>query len=305
MSALGEQLDSYLALRRAVGYKLVEHARLLPGFIAELESRDEQVVTLRAATAWAGAATSQAAAARRLSLVRGFASYLSAFDAATEVPPARLLPGGPGRRPPYLYSSSEIGALMTAARGLCPEPWGASMATLIGLLAATGLRPGEAYRLERSDVDLDRGELAVLNSKFGKSRLLPLHPSTVEALRRYSALRDALVDSGEQAFLVSCSGRRIAPGQAAKSFRHLLNACSIVTGPGRRAPRLYDLRHGFAVKTLIDWHRRGLDVQRQLPVLSAYLGHLVPANTYWYLEAAPELLAIVAARVGTYLEDEG
>ena len=133
MSALGEQLDSYLALRRAVGYKLVEHARLLPGFIAESSSYVMSKSSRFEPPPCGGAATSQAAAARRLSLVRGFASYLSAFDPATEVPPARPPPGGPGRRPPYLYSSREIGALMTAARSLYPQLWGASMATLIGL----------------------------------------------------------------------------------------------------------------------------------------------------------------------------
>jgi integrase len=178
------------------------------------------------------------------------------------------------------------------------------MATLIGLLVSMGLRPGEAYRLRRDDVDLERGELAVLNSKFGKSRLLPLHPSSVEALGCYAARRDKAAERGEGAFLIGRSGRRIAHDQAGESFRSLLATADIVAPAGRRAPRLYDLRHGFAVQTLIDWHTAGVDVQRQLPLLSAFLGHLVPANTFWYLEAAPELLAIVAARVGAMLEAE-
>jgi integrase len=304
MSTLGEHLDRYLTLRRAVGYRLTEHGRLLPRFVAELDEAGETTLTVAAAKTWAAEASSEGAAARRLSLVRGFASYLSAFDEATQVPPPRLLPGGPGRRAPYLFSASDIAALLDAAEGLRPELWGATMATLIGLLASMGLRPGEAYRLRRDDVDLERGELAVLNSKFGRSRLLPLHPSSVEALGCYAARRDKAAERGEGAFLIGRSGRRIAHDQAGESFRRLLATADIAAPAGRRAPRLYDLRHGFAVQTLIDWHTAGVDVQRQLPLLSAFLGHLVPANTFWYLEAAPELLAIVAARVGAMLEAE-
>jgi integrase/recombinase XerD len=179
------------------------------------------------------------------------------------------------------------------------------MATFLGLLAATGIRPGEAYRLNRSHVDLEAGELAVLNSKFDKSRVLPLHRTTVAALRRYARWRDGVVLADEPAFFLDpWAEARIGSRETSAAFRDLLAELAIAAPAGRRAPRLYDLRHSFAVQTLIDWHRAGIDVQRRLPVLSAYLGHLVPANTYWYLEAAPELLALVARRVAPSFEEQ-
>lgn len=165
------------------------------------------------------------------------------------------------------------------------------------------MRPGEAYRLDCDQVDLVAGELAVTSSKFAKSRVLPLHPTTVEALRDYRARRDLVARPGEVAMFLSRAGRRrVASAQAAATFRSLLVATAIEAPPGRRPPRLYDLRHSFAVHTLIDWHQAGVDVQARLPVLSAYLGHLVPANTYWYLEAAPELMAVVAGRLAASWE---
>jgi integrase len=303
MSTLDERLDSHLALRRALGYQLREHEKILGAFVAHLVSRSERVVTVLSTRDFAATAPSAAATHQRVSMVRGFAQYLSAFEPATEIPPPGCCPAAGERRSPYLYSPEELAALLGAARALRPAPWGASMATLIGLLASCGLRPGEAYRLDRVDVDLERGRLVVLNSKLGKSRLLPLHESCVRALGDYAAIRDEL-DGDEPAFLLNRSGHRITSAQADRTFGRLLRVCSISAAPGRRAPRLYDLRHGFAVQTLIDWHRAGAGVQRELPVLSAYLGHLVPANTYWYLEAAPELLGIIADKLSAALEVE-
>ena len=303
MSALSEHLDRYLALRRALGYKLDGHGRHLASFVAYLDELDQQTLTVHAALSWASKTGGESQVASRLSMVRGFATYLSGFDPGTEVPPARLVASGVSRVRPYLFSNRQIRVLMRAARALGPKQWGETMATLLGLLAATGLRPGEAYRLERSHVDLAGHQLAVMCSKDDKSRLLPLHASTVAALRRYAKRRDQLARRAEHAFFLSPTGRGgIASGHAAAAFRELLCATAIAAPPGRRPPRLYDLRHSFAVQTLIDWHRAGIDVQRQLPVLSAYLGHLVPANTYWYLEAAPELLAIVAKRLSPCFE---
>lgn len=254
--------------------------------------------------AWASLAEGQATIARRLSVVRGFATYLVGFDPATEIPPRRLAPSGVHRLVPYLFSKGQIRALLEAARCLGPESWGATLSTFVGLLAATGLRPGEAYRLDRAQVDLTGGQLAVVNSKLDKSRLLPLHPSTVAALRRYGRRRDQTAPASQTAFFLDRTGRgRLQSSQAALAFRDLLAGTAIWAPPGRRPPRLYDLRHSFAVHTLIDWHRAGLDVQRKLPALSAYLGHLVPANTYWYLEASPELLGLVARRLAASFED--
>jgi len=302
MTYLSEHLSRYLALRRALGYQLNEHGRLLPSFVSYLEKAGEQTMTVKAAQAWANE-TGPASASRLMSVVRGFAMYMSAFDEATEIPPSRIAPAETNRKRPYLFTDEQVGALLEAARSLSPKPWAATMATLIGLLAATGIRPGEAYRLDRADVDLGTGELSVLNSKFGRSRILPLHSTTVKALRRYSTERDRARPT-ERAFFLTRRGLRIKDGQASTAFRELLVAASITAPVGWRQPRLYDFRHRFAVNTLVDWHRRGVDVQRQLPVLSAYLGHLVPGNTYWYFEAAPELLGVVGGRMSSCFEDE-
>ena len=176
MTALAEQLERYLALRRALGFQLTEHGRVLGAFVADLERKGDTSVTVAAALAWASSAATDNQAARRLSMLRRFAVYLSAFDPATEVPPINLGPAGPTRSRPYLYSAGEIGALLEAAAALRPERWAASVATLVGLMSATGIRPGEALRLERGHVDLDAGQLAVMHSKFGKSRQLPPPP---------------------------------------------------------------------------------------------------------------------------------
>jgi integrase/recombinase XerD len=303
MTTLGEHLDRYLAVRRALGYRLTEHGRVLRSFVTWLEAEGHSAVTVSAALAWVGSATTDGQAARQLSMVRRFAVYLSAFDAATEVPPAKLGPAGPARSRPYLYSADEVTTLLGAARALRPELWASSVATLIGLMAATGIRSGEAYRLDRAHVDLEAGQLAVMHAKFGKSRQLPLHPTTVASLGRYAAVRDRSVEPTETAMFVNPTGRRITPARAETTFRALLAASAIAAPPGRRAPRLYDFRHRFAVDTLLDWHRDGVDVQRRLPMLSAYLGHLRPANTYWYLEATPELMAVVAGRLARSYEE--
>jgi integrase/recombinase XerD len=304
MTSLSDHLERYLALRRELGYRLERCGRLLSSFVSYIEESGESSVTVKVTEAWIREVGAKGAA-RRLSLVRGFATYMSGFDPSTEIPPSWLAPAEVRRQRPFIYSKEEIHGLIEAARRLQPRLWGSTMATLIGLLAAAGLRPGEAYRLDRLDVDLRAGELRVLNSKYGKSRVLPLHPSTVKALGRYARLRDELASESETAFFFGRAGRRrIASAQAAPAFRDLLATTSISTGPGRRPPRLYDFRHSFAVNTLVDWHRSGVDVGRQLPVLSAYLGHLVPGNTYWYLEATPELLGVVSGRMSEFFEAE-
>lgn len=302
MTTLAEHLDRYLALRRALGYKLNDHDRLLSSFVASADHAGDHV-TVRGALAWASQAGGEPQRGRRLSVVRGFATYMSGIDPATEIPATWLAPMRVRRVTPFLFSKGQIRQLLRAAERLEPKPWGSTMATLVGLLAATGLRPGEAYRLDRDDVDLRGRRLAVTHSKLDRSRLLPLHPSTVAALRGYLKTRETLARRDERAFFLSRAGRtRVSSGQAAAAFQEMLQGTSITAPPGRRPPRLYDLRHSFAVRTLVDWHRAGVDVQRQLPVLSAYLGHLVPAHTYWYLEASPELLAIVAERVAPCFE---
>lgn len=291
-------LGSYLAIRRGLGLKLEREGFELEQFISFVGARGETTVTIDAALAWSHAASRPGVAARRLSLVRGFARYLAALDPATEVPPERLLAGGVVRHPPYVFSPAEIVALTHAADGLRSALAAASFRTLIGLMAATGIRTAEANRLEVSDLDLNAGTLAITYTKYGKSRLLPLHPSTVEALEMFLARRDALRPTPDtSALLLTARGEPFGRTAVAPTFRHLLGLAGISAPPGHRHPRAHDLRHTFAVTTLLGWHAEGADVAARLPLLSCYLGHVNPAHTYWYLQAVPELMTVLADRL--------
>jgi integrase/recombinase XerD len=302
MSALAHRVDDYLTLRRASGYRLQAHGRLLPQFVSYLDGLGASTVTVEAALAWAVSSTTagHSQAWARLSIVRGFARYLQAFDPATQVPPTNLLPDLRRRSAPYLYSSAEIAALLAAAARLRPALRAATYHTLFGLVAVTGMRGGEAINLERDDVDLDAGLLAIRNSKFDKSRQLPLHPSTVTALDDYQRIRARLRPRPHTSnFFVSPAGTTLSGNNMRAVFRQLVNHVGLQPRSGDRAPRIHDLRHSFAVTTLIEWYRDGADVAARMPLLSAYLGHSRPASTYWYLQAAPELLGLAAGRLET------
>jgi integrase/recombinase XerD len=298
MTSLQDHLDRYLALRRSVGYRLEDHGRVLPDFVRYAQSKGELTVRTQTAIEWADAAVSDGQRGRRLSMVRGFGRYLTAFDPATEVPPRALRPDRRVRSTPHIYSAQEIARLMDHAQALSPAPFAATMLALIGLTAATGLRPGETRRLDRDHVDLAAAQLTAWHSKFGRSRRLPLHPTTVRALADYAILRDRFHPHPESdAFFLSSTGTRLTSPIVSRAFRQLRHSVGIVTTAGQGPAVLGDLRHTFAVNTLLDWHRAGADVQRQLPVLSAYLGHLNPRQTFWYLEGTPELMALVAERL--------
>jgi integrase len=238
--------------------------------------------------------------ADRLGVVRRFARYLSASDPCSETPPLGLLPRRYRRKPPHIYSADEIQSLMCAARRL-PSRTGlraAAYSTVIGLLAVTGLRLGEVVGLDEGDVDVAKGVLTVRRTKFGKSRLVPLHPSTTRALRSYARLRDRVRrQRPTPAFFVAENGRRLTASIVEWTFRKLSRQTGLRGPADRRGPRLHDLRHTLAVRTLIRWHRRGFDVERRLPILSTYLGHGHVTDTYWYLTAVPELLHLVAQRL--------
>jgi integrase/recombinase XerD len=231
----------------------------------------------------------------RMLVVRGFARYMAGIDPRTEIPPAGVIPFRQRWRPPFLYSEADIVALMAAARRLIAEPLrAATYETLIGLLAVSGLRIGEAVSLDRRDIDWSDGVLLVRRSKFGKSRHVPMRESTVEALGRYARQRDELAPKQDQeSFFVSLRGTKLLRSSVEKTFRMLCGASGVGAG-STLPPRVHDLRHAFAVRTLLDWYRDGADVQPRLPSLSTYLGHLKPSSTYLYLSAAPELLAHAA-----------
>lgn len=305
MSPLREALAGYLSVRRALGFKLDRAEKLIGQFLGYLEERQAPAVTIEHALAWATAPAGAAPwwHALRLSAIRPFASWLHVLDDAHEVPPAGLIPPGPHRAVPYLYSGTEIDALVKAA-GCRPRRVNAvTYPALIGFLAVTGARVGEAIALDNSDFDAGPGILTVRDGKFGKSRLLPLHPATTAALGRYQQERDRLRPApASGALFISSTGTRLNYNTVHRAFRQIAVQAGITARSAACRPRIHDLRHSFAVSSLLDWYRRGDDVQAMLPRLSTYLGHTDPRHTYWYLSAAPELLALAAERLENHPE---
>ena len=299
MTPLHEALGDYLRIRRQLGFQLREEGRLLDGFVGFLEQAGAERITTKLALMWA---TSTRAHPhwhrRRLGVVRGFARYLATLDPASEVPSKDLLPAHRPRVAPYIYTDAEITALIAAAGRLTPPLRAARHQTLIGLLASTGLRPGEGLGLDRQDVDLRHGALHVRAAKHNKQREVPLHETTTAALREYARARDArFPEPATPAFFISSRGGRVRRQELNQTFAKLIREIGL-EGRGRRArPRPHDLRHAFAVRTLIDFYRAGEDVDRKLPWLSTYLGHVNPASSYWYLEAVPELLELITSRI--------
>lgn len=300
MTDLRVQLDNYLTIRRAVGFKLRRSELLLVDFIGFLEEHRTDTITTDRALAWASLPPNGSTEwwGYRLSAVRAFARHLHAIDQRHEVPPTGVWPATSHRATPYLYSEADITALMTAARQFRSPLRAATFETLVGLLAVTGLRIGEALRLDRDDVDLDDGVLRIRDAKFNKSREVPLHPTTVLALAAYTRRRDEFCPRPrDPSFFVSTAGTRLLYCNAHLGWLDLVRRAGLEPRSPKCRPRPHDLRHSFAVKTLLGWYRDGDDVQAGMPLLSTYLGHVDPGNTYWYLSAAPELLTLVAARL--------
>ena len=299
MSILRQALEDYLSVRHALGFKLEKASQLLPNFISFMEREGATTVTTELALAWAtDTKESVNWRAARLNIVRGFARYLQAIDPNTEVPPTDLLPHRNDRAVPYIYTEAEITALMAATQTLRLCLQRATYATLIGLLAVTGMRVGEAIRLDRDDVDLEHRVLIVRDTKFGKSREIAVHPSTVAALEAYSRYRNELIQNpSSPSFFVSRAGARLIHHVVEHTYRFLVRQAGLHhPSPGRR-PRLHDFRHTFAVRTVLDWYRDGVDVAAHFPLLSTYLGHVNPLSTYWYFSATPELLALASKRL--------
>lgn len=305
MSVLAERAAEYLEIRRVLGHHLAEAHRLLPRFVAYLDAAGAETVTVELAVAWATeppeGAPPSTVWGRRMTVARAFARHLSALDPRTGVPPAGLFPSGNRRTVPYLYSAAEVAALMAAARRLPSPLRAATFETLIGLLSVTGMRIGEAIRLDRGDLDCGQSVVVVRNSKFGKSRQLPVHPDTLDALAGYARLRDRHCPAAPTpAFFVTRVGTRLIYTDVLAVFHRLLAQAGIGAPDGRR-PGPHGFRHSFAVRTLLEWYGQDVDVPARLPWLSTYLGHASPSSTYWYLSAAPELMALAARR----LEDHG
>jgi integrase/recombinase XerD len=279
----------------------------LLGFADHLDGQGVTRLTIDAVTEWATAPQGTAPYWHwlRLSAVRGFAVHLHAADPVHQVPPADLLPRQYTRPAPYLFSDDAVIALIRAAGRMRHGPAALTYQTLIGLLAVTGLRPGEAYRLDREHFDAHNGTLTVVRSKYGKSRQLFLHSSTVTALQEYGRHRDRFYPQpAEPSLLVSMQRTRLNVISTERSFVRLAHVVGLEPRSDRTRPRLKDLRHSFAVNTLIGWYRRGVDVDARLPVLSTWLGHVDPQASYWYLQASPELLALAAQRASRHHDQE-
>ena len=306
MSPLHQRLADYLAIRRAMGFKMERHEKLLAQFVDYLTVNDAGTVTLEDALAWATSPTTSDPRwwAARLSMVRGFAVHLHALDPAHQVPPPGLIRHRTRRTVPHLYTDDEVTALVRAAGQLPGSPLrAATYQTLVRLLAVTGMRVGEAIRLDRQDWDGGLGLLTVRHTKFGKSRQLPMHPTSTAGLQDYLDLRDHLLPHAHtDALLLSTQGFRLRYNRVSDTFHRLLGPSGVTPRPSATRPRIHDLRHTFAVASLLDWYRNGADVPAMLPRLSTYLGHADPKHTYWYLSAAPELLALAADRLDAHLE---
>ena len=302
MSNLRQSVADYLTLRRALGYKLDKTERLLGQFIAYAEDRGETHIKTETALAWATQPAGAAAiwTSRRLAEVRLFARHLRALDGVSEVPPDDLLPARGRRATPYLYTPQEISDLMRATVILRGSHVQTTYRTLIGLLAATGMRIGEAICLDRDDFDAGSGMVTIRHGKFDKARGLPLHPSTVAALDDYLRRDDRPREQNTSTLLISSTGKRLRYTVVQPIFKKLLHHCGIAPRSATCRPRIHDLRHSFAVSTIVDDYRTGAPGSR-LAILSTYLGHANPGSTYWYLSAAPELLGLAGERLEHHL----
>lgn len=303
--------ETYLYVRRQLGFQLrIEGSELLRFARFADSSGHRGALTTQLALRWAqeAATATPLYRARRLEIVRCFAKHLAASESATEIPPTGILGPAHRRTQPYIFELSEISALVATARRL-PSPRGlrgVTYASLIGLLACTGLRISEALGLHREDADLDAGLLTIRLTKFRKSRLVPIHSTARDQLRRYVARKDAIVvPTSGATFFVGEAGDALPYSTVRTVCRTLIDG---VVPPGagpRRRPRIHDLRHTFACRCLLRWYRDGVDVEQRVAALSTYLGHAKVSDTYWYITGVPELMAIAAARFEQFGRDGG
>jgi integrase len=306
--SLQARVEQYLAERRRVGFELSTVGHALASFARYVQAAGHHgPLTVDLMAAWArqakGGHGDRATSARRLKMLRPFTRWLRQFEPATEVPEEAVFGAVPGRMTPHVYREPEIVELLAAARQIGPDGGlrPLVMESLFGLIACTGLRISEALGLLDADVDLLAGELTIRHSKFGKSRLVPLHPSAVQALARYRTQRARHVrGSPESPFFVSSRGRLlgqpVGDRQAHRIFDDLRRRLGWVDRGSHGTPRIHDLRHSFAVRRLVLWHEQGVDMGQRMLALSTYLGHVKVSNTYWYLTGVPELMDLIGQR---------
>jgi len=304
MTTLSQCLDDYLAVRRSLGFDLSFSARVLRGFTAFADREGADHITVDLFLRWKnvfGNANNDTWSAR-LGMVRLFAGWLQGHDARTEVPPSGLIAGKLRRGRPYIYSDGEVAKIITRAAKLRSryELRGWTCSTLFGLIAVTGLRINEALQLDDDDINLDAGVITVKRGKNGRARFVPIAASAVERLRIYRAERVRLLGATAGAFFRNDDGRRVGDCWARYNFAVVSQEIGLREAQRfckhGRGPRIHDLRHTFAVRTIMGWYRRGLDPDREMIKLSTYLGHVKPEHTYWYIEAVPELLQLASER---------
>ncbi|MHB8278257.1 MAG: tyrosine-type recombinase/integrase [Candidatus Humimicrobiaceae bacterium] len=302
MTTLKKVLKEYLFLRRSLGFKLERVGSLLNGFVEFLEKEKASYITTKLALKWATQSgdVQPARWATRLGMVRLFAKYRSAADPRTEIPPDGLLPYRYSRKQPYIYTDDEILKLLSAAQGLRSQLGLLShtMSTLLGLLAVTGMRISEPINLDRKDVDLGQGILTVRQTKFNKSRLVPVHITTRDKLREYDRIRDMICPRPKSpSFFVSEHGTRLKDWTVRRWFVILSHQIGLRSPEDKHGPRLHDMRHRFAISTLLGWYRQGVCAGKNMVALTTYLGHGRIAGTYWYISANPELLRLAALKL--------
>lgn len=301
---LASLADEYLLLRQRLGFKLVTFSKGLRSCLKYMAANHATVLTTDLAVHWAMNAprsTDRYTWGRRLMIVRIFARYAHSYDDGHEVPPADILPCPSRRALPYIYSDAEIRALMDAAGKMQPPFRGLTLATFVGLLAVTGMRTGEAHRLNLEDLDLANGIVWIHDAKFNKSRDLPIHSTTVAALSSYLLNRAEFLgkDGPMAAVFLDTLKHRLRDHGVTLYMGDFLEAAGIVP-VGR--PRLHDLRHAFATQTLLRWYAQGRDVSVSMPLLSTYLGHVDPQATYWYLTGTTELMGLAEAQLSSAVE---
>ena len=313
MTTLRQAVQEYVRMRRNLGFKLHEAGKGLLDFVRFMEQHRASYITQALALAWAQQPSHAQPAhwAQRLSFVRGFARYRSATDPRTQIPALGLLPFQPKRARPYLYSDAEIRNLLRAALAMpCRyergelRPW--VYYCLLGLLSVSGLRVGEARNLELQDVDLKAAVLTIRGTKFGKTRLVPLHASTCNVLAEYLRRRNRHWGQRPVSpyLFVSSWGHRLDGADIRRTFYALSRQIGLRGPSDSHGPRLHDLRHRFATNTLVRWYRSNQDPERKLPLLSAYLGHVHVADTQWYLSGSPELMREAMRRLEHRWEDQ-
>jgi integrase len=314
LTSLQARVERYLVERRRLGFSARSQAYALRSFARHVQAVSHRgPLTVEVMADWARrdshGSSDPLTWARRLKLLRSFLRWLQQFEPRTEVPDDAIFGRLPERQAPHIYSEREIIDLLAAARRLGPTPGlrGVVFETLFGLIASTGMRISEALSLHNEDVDLKYGMLTIHQTKFGKSRQVPMHLSTVEALRRYRWMRELAGESAQEnsPFFVGTRGRRrglpLSTHQVDRVFAGLREQLGWRNRGTHHAPRIHDLRHAFVVRRIVLWQAQGVDIDQAMLSLSTYVGHAMVTNTYWYLSAVPELMALAAGRFESFM----